>query len=447
MSKRLIYGSFEGSDDDNGRLRPHLSPLQQARAKVERYFDTARSILDKAKAEGRDLTAAEKRDLDGLEVKMDAARQEANRAQGHAAAAADEAFRRLEGHGSSNILRPGESFARACAAIHNEPAGRGVDFGKLVRGMVTGNWRGADLERESISNEALAGGGFTLPVSVSSRIIDAARAASVVTQAGALTVPMEDRTLKLARMLTDFAPQWRDENAAITEGTPTFDGVTLTAKTLACLAKVSVELVEDAANLEDVLYSAMGAAIGLEMDRVALLGSGEGQEPAGITETDGIGTVNLWGTGEGQELDGYWPIVRGIRECAINNFAPNAVIMSPRDYFTLDELTDGTGQPLRAPQSVEAVKRFMTNSIPTNLGETPVNDASLMVTGLFSELLYGIRTRLVLEASRSAADSTGSAFSQMQVWLRAYVRMDLAVLRPKAFTVISGIRPFLGEEA
>jgi hypothetical protein len=46
---------------------------------------------------------------------------------------------------------------------------------------------------------------------------------------------------------------------------------------------------------------------------------------------------------------------------------------------------------------------------------------------------------MVMEISRQAADSSGSAFTNAQVWIRAYLRADIQVAHPNAFVVLNGI--------
>ena len=61
--------------------------------------------------------------------------------------------------------------------------------------------------------------------------------------------------------------------------------------------------------------------------------------------------------------------------------------------------------------------------------------------GDFEQLYIGTRADLRLEITRIAGDSTGGAFRAMQVWLRAYLRTDVALARPEHFVVIDGIIP------
>ena len=54
-------------------------------------------------------------------------------------------------------------------------------------------------------------------------------------------------------------------------------------------------------------------------------------------------------------------------------------------------------------------------------------------------MMIGVRTGMVMEISRVAADSTGSAFTNTQVWIRAYLRADVQLAHPLAFNVLTGI--------
>jgi hypothetical protein len=68
-----------------------------------------------------------------------------------------------------------------------------------------------------------------------------------------------------------------------------------------------------------------------------------------------------------------------------------------------------------------------------------------MLVGAFSEFLLGFRLggmRLQVLDSGAATDGDGTtwnATSQMMMFIRAYVRIDCAALRPTWFTHLSGV--------
>ena len=83
----------------------------------------------------------------------------------------------------------------------------------------------------------------------------------------------------------------------------------------------------------------------------------------------------------------------------------------------------------------------MTNQVPVNLTKGGANNASDIFVGAFENCMIGIRTGMQMEVSRVAADSTGSAFTQAQVWVRAYLRCDVQLVHPQAFAIINGVIP------
>jgi len=75
------------------------------------------------------------------------------------------------------------------------------------------------------------------------------------------------------------------------ESDPTFGLVQLIPRSQAVQVKVSVELLEETLNLGSELPRALAAAMAVEMDRVALIGTGIAPQPRGIAATVGIGTL------------------------------------------------------------------------------------------------------------------------------------------------------------
>jgi HK97 family phage major capsid protein len=124
-----------------------------------------------------------------------------------------------------------------------------------------------------------------------------------------------------------------------------------------------------------------------------------------------------------------------------NNGDPNAYIIAPRTEGALDKLKDTTNQPLRPPPSVEDLRRLVSAQVPVNLTQGTASNASDAYVGQYDELLIGVRRRLVIEASKEASDATDSAFRQLQVHIRAYLRADVGVAQPSHFVAIVGIIP------
>ncbi len=328
-------------------------------------------------------------------------------------------------------LRPSERICREGSA--------GLSWGRLIRGLVTGDWRNAEMEQRALAEGVGSEGGYLVPTPLAGRVIDLARAKATVVQAGAATVPMDSNTLTIAKVASDPTASWRAENAAITASDMVFDRIQFSAKTLAALIKVSVELIEDSQLLAGTVENALSQALGLELDRAALYGSGAGSEPKGIKNTTGVQTYSM-GT-NGAALTNYSPFSQAVEKIATANGAANAAIYAPRTAGELDRLVDTTGQPMRPPQSFASLRTFATTQIPVNLTQGTANNASDAFVGDFSQLLIGMRTQIRIEVSREASDAASSAFANMQVFIRAYLRADIALAQPSHFCVITGIIP------
>jgi len=210
----------------------------------------------------------------------------------------------------------------------SERAYEGLSVGKYVKGIVTGDWTDAAAEK-AMSVGTLTAGGHLVPAPMAAGVIDRARNVSRVIQAGAVTIPMETSTLKLARVDNDPAPVWHAENAAdVVAADVTLGSITFTARTLPIIVRLSRELFEDAENLDEVVRSSIGGAISVELDRAALYGTGTAPEPRGLWNTSGL-EVFTQGV-NGAALANYDPFVNAILGVLNDNYTPNAAIMAPR---------------------------------------------------------------------------------------------------------------------
>ncbi|KAF5030391.1 Phage capsid family protein [anaerobic digester metagenome] len=340
--------------------------------------------------------------------------------------------------GEVRILAPGDKLADTCR--RDLPEGIRADelsLGRAIRAMVLNDWSDAKAER-AVMVEATSGlGGVLVPEPMSATVLDLARNSAVVMQAGASTVPMTSSTLKLCKTSQDVTAYWRAEGEAITASDMAFEPMTLTAKVLAALVTVSIELIEDAANVQGLIEASIASALGLELDRVALFGSGVGAEPLGLFGAAGVQAVDMGATA-GAALTNYDPFIVAQGKLLDVNAIPGAIVMAPRTATSLALLKDTTNQPLVAPASYASAVKLTSNQIPVDLTHGTAHNASVAFTGAWSDLLVGMRTGLTLEASRVAG---ADAFAKMLVQIRCYLRADIAVARSNHFAMVKGIIP------
>jgi HK97 family phage major capsid protein len=188
------------------------------RIKKERragLLDTTKAMLDTVEREHRSMTVTEKTRFDSslkeaaqlaVEIDTDERRNDLERIAalresngGHLPgdpAPGGRYFRNTEDGRVVRAVSHGESFRTALGLQDTE-----MSLGRLVYATAIGDWKGAEAEHRAYSQGTSASGGYLLTPEMSASIIDLARAKSVVSAAGAITVPMQTEEMKVALVL------------------------------------------------------------------------------------------------------------------------------------------------------------------------------------------------------------------------------------------------------
>jgi HK97 family phage major capsid protein len=410
-----------------------LDQLRDQRTTVRQAADT---ILTRAASESRDLTAEELADHTARSVE---ARELDDRIERLLADQVAELR-------AASTRRPGPAVPREPVLTREQSVydwlqqrGRfdqaqaeGLSFDRYLRGMATGQWEGAEHER-ALAEGTVGAGGALVPAPLSALVIDLARNRTVVMRAGAQTVPMTSQTLALARLTSEGTPAWKSENATITAADMVFDRVTFTARTLVRTILLSVELFEDAdPSSEDVIANAFAGQMAVELDRVALLGTGTPPEPKGVLNQTGVTLTAHGAAGTVISNFNWWLDAIGAVRAA--GFEPNAHIQAPRSSTSLSKLKEATTNAYMAPP-VGLLPMLTTKSVPINITVGVSTDTSYIFTADWSNLLVGIRTDFTLRflGERYLADNLQYAFL-------AYLRADVQLAQPTAFVVDTGVR-------
>ncbi len=339
----------------------------------------------------------------------------------------DDGYQTADAEEASVLLRRDQSYTQWLLENRKSELRdyRGLTTGDYLRAMIVGPRN--DVEKRALAEGTDSAGGFTVPDVLSARLIDRMRAASTVIQAGAQTVPLMSDVNYVAKVLTDPAPAWRNENAAIAESDPTFGRVTLTARSLGVIVRVSRELLEDSLNIGTALPNIIATAMAAELDRAALLGSGTAPEPRGVANFSSL-TANSF---TGGMVTGYSPFVQLRSALKGVNANLSAYVMHPRTEGNLTGALSGDGQPLIVPPAIANIPMLTTTKIAIN-GGVGTNEAKVFA-GEWSRLLIGIRHQLRIEILKERyADVNQYAFV-------AVLRADVAAEFEAAFTVMSGV--------
>jgi HK97 family phage major capsid protein len=442
-------GRFEVAD-----LRG-MSPAEMAVVRAELYARGRELHEDPQTGEIRDKTPAERAEFKHCLDLMDAI--DAHLAWDHevrGAAQNPRALVRGDGGGRGDtetaVARPGDLLTRDQSVAgwlersglwHGRDAGPRPSFDGYIRAMVAGAPYGADAETRALSEGTLTAGGHLVPTPLAAQVIDLARNQMRVLQAGAVTVPMTTRTLKVPRLTGEGTPGWHSENAAITAADMTFDAVTFTAQTLTRLILLSVELFDDAdPSADTVIANSFARQVALELDRAVLRGSGTAPEPRGILNQTGVTLTahgangSVIGSPPAAGTMGWEFLAQAVGIVQQANFAPGAQIMNPRTNQSLSLLRDTQNRYLTPPVMLDGHDRLVTKQVPINLTVGTSADCSEVYTGQWDQCWIGIRTDLRILPLRERFIDNG------QYGFLAWMRADVQLAQPAAFNVDTGVR-------
>jgi HK97 family phage major capsid protein len=409
-------------------------------AQAERRALAAGDILKAAETEARDLLASENRMYEKTMREAESIRalqahvEARTAAKGFVPASQTRTETTPTETAVSPVLKADQRMvpwlkARGRYTYQGDQGADTMRLGAIVAALASGRREHlTDLERRALAEGTDSTGGFLVPEVLASTFIDRVRDALVVQKAGAQIVPMSTEVVHLARLaqpgiangspLTNMAPgAWKLENDLIDEGSLTLERATLTARTLPLLLKMSVELFEDASNISQIVEDEMAKSTALELDRVALVGSGTPPEPRGLLNTTGVLTGTL-GTPANWDF-----LITAAGQLWTVNQEPNSFIYGTAAAIAIAKLKSSVdAQPLVMPHALDGIKQFRSNVA-----------GAKGYLGDFSNLLLGMRTSFRIEVTRVGA----GAFERLQVAIRSYVRADVTVAHANAFNLLT----------
>jgi hypothetical protein len=153
----------------------------------------------------------------------------------------------------------------------------------------------------------------------------------------------------------------------------------------------------------------------VELDRVALIGTGTAPEPRGVLNQSGVTLTDHGAAGTAITNYDWWLDAIGAVRAA--GFEPNAHIQAPRSSTSLSKLKEATTNAYLTPPA-GLLPMLTTKIVPINLTVGASTDTSLVFTGDWSNLLIGMRTDFNLRflGERYLADSLTS-------WSASWTRM------------------------
>lgn len=412
------------------------------------------------------IEVSEVRTMDPIEVKgMNAA---------EAMAAIDLATRHNKREIADQAIRDGvtqsEFNARMLAAIGDKPLHapeidltekeqRQYSLMAAIRGAASGKLEGfeAEVNEELARFHGKEARGFYVPQFIfrdvttggtggnlvgtdhlSGSFIEALQAKLVVSALGAQYMDGLVGDLAIPGMNASTNVGFVAENAApATEGAPTFRQVAMSPKTMAQFVDIGRRLMaQSSPSAEAVIRNNMMRAFAGKLDQVALNGGGT-NEPTGILQTSGIGSVAMGTNGGAITYAGIVDLEKAVADA--NALDGNMA------YVTNPKVVGSMRQTPRQASGVEGnfilndsnkllgYDVMSTTNVPSNLTKGTGTDLSAAIFGNFQDLLIGSWGGLDVLVNPYASGGTGATRLEM------YHDVDVAVQNAGSFAAIQDI--------
>ena len=411
-----------------------MTKLQELRAKREQLTSTANALNNAYKDKSMPKDVAD--ELDGLLGQIERVNGQLDVCKANT----DNSVAAWKNQDGKDVkaMRTGEDF-RAHYNNLGQPPMRGEeplrldDFLKGVAGM-----RASPAVQNALSVGTDSTGGFAVPSIVMPGILEALVPASALLTAGAGIIPLGEGAKSFTTVAVDNIPTagWRLESGVIPESDPTFRAVVAAPKSLSFFFKVSRELLADAPNINAALTQAIAQAFAKELDRAGLIGSGTAPEPRGLLNTAGVLSVTNGANGASLATTRYGNFFSGVQALLqVDAPMPTGFIVSPRTKVGLASLADTTTQPLEVPSMLADIPMIATSQISNSLTVGTSTDCSQIFLGDFAKMSFMMRETVHIQLADQIFAGTG------QIGFFCHVRADVAVQYPKAFAVVTGVRP------
>ena len=371
---------------------------QQADARA-RAWEEAKSLLDHAATENRDLSAEENEKYNKINAELE------NRAKVIETIKADQEreMRAMEAmKGLENQARPEE----VSASTKNDA--------DAIRSLARGDIRSYDFEKRDVTKGSQ---GSPVPTSFFDQVLLVARHVGPMLETSTILNTAGGENLQIPSLSTYSTGTVTTEGNAIGESDPVFNNfVTMSAYKYSFLTQVSRELIEDSGvDILGFLATQTGNAMGYAINEALTIGTGTVQ-PNGIVPRAGSAVT---GTSLNPTADNLIDLVYSV-DTAGRRLPGTGFQMNAASIANVRKLKDNAGQFLFTP-SLGADARDMILGYPIFENPAMATAASAVKPVIFGHLpSYYVRQVGGLRLDRS----DDFAFSNDLVTFRATFRVD-----------------------
>jgi HK97 family phage major capsid protein len=272
---------------------------------------------------------------------------------------------------------------------------RSADAEAAGRMLLQRAMAGARLgQRDLVVGTPAAGGHLVATELLASSFIDILVNSLAVMGLGATMLTDLQGNIAIPRATGGHTGYWVAENAAPTESQPAFDQVALTPKTCGAFVDYGRRLLlQSSIAVEAFVRMDIARTISLMIDLAAVTGSGTGNQPRGILNTSGIGSV----AGGANGAAPTWDHIVELESAVANANAPASSLAyltntRVRGKLKRTQKFSGTnGDALWRGGELNDTRAQVSNQVPSNLTKgSSVGVCSAIAYGNWADLLLAL---------------------------------------------------------
>ena len=335
----------------------------------------------------------------------------------------------------SEIKTGNEIMTKSVEIGMSEEAKRDYSFARALKASITGDWTGAELEREaSNSVEKVLGTsarGFYVPMDILKRevttttgattvstdvmagsFIEMLRNKSVLVGMGAQTLTGLSGNVSIPKQGGSATAYWVDESGDTTASDITLTNIALTPKTVSAKTGYSRQmLLQGNPSVDALVMGDLAQSLALAIDLAGIAGTGANGQPLGILGTTGIGSVTTatvaGGLTYGKTID-----------------LETAVKVDNADINTVGYVTNASvaGAAKQTDRGTDTGRYILDNGVMNGYGVSVSNQvpANTIIFGDFSQLIIAMWGGLDIITERNATNGSYviSAFQSVDFGVR-----------------------------
>ena len=289
-------------------------------------------------------------------------------------------------------------------------------------------------QRDLVVGTASAGGNLVATELLGSSFIDLLVNRLSVMSMGATMLTGLQGNIAIPRATGGSTGYWLGENAAATESQQSFDQVALSPKTAGAMVDYGRRLLmQSSIAVEAFVRMDIARTLSLMIDAGALTGTGASNQPRGLLNTVGIGSVVGGANGAAPTWDHIVDLESAVSNANADGGSLGYLTNSKvRGRLKRTQMFSGTnGVPVWRDGELNGTRAVVSNQVPSNLNKgTSAGICSAIAYGNWSDMLIALWGGLDIMVD----PYTGSAAGTRRVV--ALQDVDVSVRYPQSFSVM-----------